>query len=234
MRDAILDFFFPQRCVTTQQEWLYLSKQAKKWLIAHPEMCPASHRFSRDFLTLPWYQKEFCLKWIHIWFYYDTALKKLILKLKYYHQKDVIDTLVDRLIISMQTNKTLRKDIQRWNICLTYVPSHRWRKYITKGYNQSELLANKISERLLIPCVSVAKKTKYTRSQTKLSRKQRLHNVSGSFQLHNQDSREPYKKIIIVDDIVTTWSTINTIARLIKTTYPQKVVWWLVIGRHNG
>jgi predicted amidophosphoribosyltransferase len=234
MLDEIIHFLFPRTCVATGQEGEYLSKDGRKELVPHPEICPASHRFSRDFRTLPWYQKDFALEWIHIGFYYGSYLKKLILKLKYYHQKDVIDTLVDRLLLSVQTNTTLWNTLNNWSCCLTYVPSHRWRKFFYKGYNQSELLAKNIGIRLLIPCVTIAKKNRYTTSQTRLSRAKRLKNLHGSFVLTNAQMRKHYETIVIIDDIVTTWSTINTLASMIKSQFPDKHVWWLVLGRHNA
>lgn len=233
MLDKILDFFFPRTCVATKQEWEYLSKEWRKELLPHPEICPASHRFSRDFKTLPGYQKECAVTGIHICFYYGSYLKKLILKLKYYHQKDVIDTLVDRIILSMQTNHSLRTASKSPWCCLTYVPSHRWRKYITKWYNQSELLAKSLSNKLGIPCLSFAIKTKYTQSQTRLTREERLANMSGSFQINNSKPLVWYHTVIIVDDIVTTGSTINEIALTIKKHNPQAHIWGLVVGRHN-
>jgi len=113
------------------------------------------------------------------------------------------------------------------------VPSHRWRKFFYKGYNQSELLAKNIADRLSIPCLPVVKKSRYTRSQTKLSRNQRLKNLRGSFVVTNECDRKSYQTIVIIDDIVTTGSTLNEIAAVIKKQYPQKVIWGWVAGRHN-
>jgi len=231
--EHIIEFIFPKTCVATKQEWEYLSKEGRKQLLPHPEMCPASHRFSRDFRTLPWYQIDFFLTGIHICFYYGTYLKKLILKLKYYHQKDVVDTLLDRMILSIQTNKSLWNAIQHKNACLTYVPSHWWRKYIQKWYNQSEILAQRLADKLMVPCVAIAKKTKYTSSQTKLSRKERLKNMQWCFTLLPPKDWENYDTIIIVDDIITTGSTINELAKIIKTYDSKKQLWGLVVGRHN-
>ena len=231
--DTIIDFLFPKTCVATKQEGEYLSKDGRKELVPHPELCPVSHRFSRDFRTLPWYQKEFSLQGIHIGFYYGSYLKKLILKLKYYHQKDVIDTLIDRLILSIQTNTTLRTALHSWSCCLSYVPSHWWRKFFYKWYNQSELLAKALAEKLMIPYIPTSKKSRYTKSQTKLSRKQRLSNLKDSFVLIDHDKRRNYETIVLVDDIVTTWSTLNHIAALIKQQFPSCTIWWLVVGRHN-
>lgn len=233
MFDFIIDFFFPKTCVATKQEWEYLSKDGRKELFPHPEICPASHRFSRDFKTLPGYQKEFPVAGIHICFYYGSYLKKLILKLKYYHQKDVVDTLIDRVILSMQTNHSLRTASKSSCCCITYVPSHRWRKYITKWYNQSELLAQSLSNKLGLPYVQLVKKVKHTKSQTTLTREERLVNMLDSFDITNIQSLAAYHTVIIIDDIVTTGSTINEIALTIKKHNPQAQIWGLVVGRHN-
>ncbi|MFA7717651.1 MAG: hypothetical protein WC875_02965 [Candidatus Absconditabacterales bacterium] len=54
-------------------------------------------------------EKENYLEGIIIPFAYTDEIKKLILKLKYYHKKDVIDFLVDRLILSLQLNQKINQ-----------------------------------------------------------------------------------------------------------------------------
>jgi competence protein ComFC len=81
--------------------------------------------------------------------------------------------------------------------------------------------------------VQLVKKTKHTISQTKLSRQQRLVNMTGSFGVNNTESISLYQTIIIVDDIVTTGATINEIALTIKKHNPQAHIRGLVVGRHN-
>ena|SRR3990167_5165843 len=132
MLHSLLNFLFPKSCVYTHQEGEYLSKEGRKKLVAHPPMCPASHHFSQYFSTLPAYRKDFMLDGVHICFQYTSYLKKLILRLKYYHQKDVVETLIERVFLSIQTNSYLRHRIHMTKTCITSVPSHRWRKYITK------------------------------------------------------------------------------------------------------
>jgi predicted amidophosphoribosyltransferase len=62
-------------------------------------------------------------------------------------------------------------------LIITYIPSHRYRKKFVKGYNQSQILAEKIHERLLIPIIEILQKPGKTRSQALLNRKQRLTNL---------------------------------------------------------
>lgn len=86
----------------------------------------------------------------------------------------------------------------------------------------------------MLPCVDIAKKIKYTQSQTKLSRKDRIKNMQWSFALLESKSRQKYTTIIIVDDITTTGATINEIAKIIDHHTPKKQLWGLVVWRHNS
>lgn len=114
---------------------------------------------------------------IHIAFVYSDYLKKLILKLKYDHRYDIAMFLAERLALSIQINHTLMDQIRRYPSYITHVPTHRRRKRFFRGYNQSELLAQALSTYLSIPHIDLYTKTRYTRSQTKLKRQQRLHNL---------------------------------------------------------
>lgn len=81
--------------------------------------------------------------------------------------------------------------------------------------------------------MQLTKKAKHTKSQTTLTRQERLVNMSGGFAVVNQELLLLYKNIIIIDDIVTTGSTLNEIAITIKKHNPQSHIWGLVVGRHN-
>jgi hypothetical protein len=59
-------------------------------------------------------QKNFFLEGIIIPFAYDATLKKLIMKLKYFHKKDIGRFLVERLDIALQANQSFQK---KFNNC---------------------------------------------------------------------------------------------------------------------
>lgn len=83
------------------------------------------------------------------------------------------------------------------------------------------MLAQSLSKKLGIPCIQLVKKTRHTQSQTALTREERLINVVGSFASNAGDRMDRYQHIIVVDDIVTTGSTINEIGYTIKKYNPQ-------------
>jgi len=142
-------------------------------------------------------------------------LKRLIIKLKYFHKKDIGEFLVDRLTIAIQANETFQQAFQKEfnhsqlsifnsQLVISFIPSHRYRHHFVKGYNQSQLLAKKLSEKLQVPMVALAKKCKHTKTQASLDRNGRLHNLKNAFILTNNLTLIGNETILIVDDITTT------------------------------
>lgn len=228
----IIDIFFPKISLWDQTQGEYLSKNDKKTLKSHPEMCPASHFHSTDFKTLPPYRKDFVCEWVHIGFIYTEYLKKLIIKLKYDHRYDIATFLAQRLRLSIQSNQTLMKHIKKYPTYITHVPSHRRRKRFFRWYNQSEMLARSLAKELDLMHTDIYHKKRHTSSQTKLKRAQRLKNLQWVFVL--KDKNIPINAcIIIVDDIITTGSTLNQLAKTAKKQLPKSHIWWAVLGRHH-
>lgn len=103
------------------------------------------------------------------------------------------------------------------------VPIH-WRKRWIRGFNQAELIALILSDKLDIPLFNGLTKSSYTPNQRSLSRKQRQRNLSGSFALKNIEIRG--KRIAIVDDVVTTSSTIRSLAETCLLAGASQVDVW--------
>jgi competence protein ComFC len=95
------------------------------------------------------------------------------------------------------------------------VPMHP-RKKRQRGYNQSELIARQLGEYFDKEVrTDVLIKTRYTRPQSRLKRKERMHNLEGAFSI-NPDISVEGKRILLVDDVLTTGTTINTCAKILK------------------
>lgn len=230
----ILDLLFPKFCIGCRETWEYLCSDCKKSLISHPDICPYCHRFSRNFETCIdcKCEKWNFLNWLIIWFSYKDLLKKLILALKFYHKRDIWDFLASRLELAILSNQYFHDKMDR--IIFSRVPSHRYRRYFVKWYNQSEVIAKILAEKIGVKCVDVMKKIKYTSSQTGLNREKRLKNLTNAFELKELGGLDNQSILIFVDDITTTGSTINELAKVIKTQLSNTEIWWLVVGRHMG
>jgi ComF family protein len=98
------------------------------------------------------------------------------------------------------------------------VPLHRIKRR-ERGYNQSEYICEGISEVTNIPVnSSLLVRRKYTHSQTQLNIDERRQNVGDAFMI--EEKYLPVvkdKTFILVDDVITTGSTINACARELQT-----------------
>ncbi|MFC1887475.1 ComF family protein [Candidatus Cloacimonadota bacterium] len=105
---------------------------------------------------------------------------------------------------------------------VTPVPIHRVRRR-SRGYNQAELLSGRIAEILDVTHLpELLKRKRYTATQTKLNREDRNKNVASAFYL-NQKTDLTDKTILLVDDVFTTGSTVNSISKLLKENSCGKI-----------
>ncbi len=149
-------------------------------------------------------------------FAYTGQLRHSIYRMKAENRRDYLDFYADAMV------RALKPYLGRWKPeCIVAIPMH-WQKKWKRGYNQSELLAKKIAERTGIllerSWVYCCKKTK---EQKKLGRKERENNLSGCFAFRQPEKR--FRRVLIVDDIYTTGSTMDELAALLKEQGTQEI-----------
>lgn len=76
-----------------------------------------------------------------------------------------------------------------------------------RGYNQSEIMARQIADRLFIPCREILIKTKDTPKQHHLASESRRKNLADAIALKDGTDIK-HKTVLIIDDIKTTGSTL--------------------------
>ncbi len=94
------------------------------------------------------------------------------------------------------------------------VPLHPRRKR-EREFNQAEALAFLLAKRTGTPVHNCLNRTRYTTTQTHFDRTQRIENLRNAFAMrHNTDVRD--KHLVLVDDVLTTGSTLDECARVLK------------------
>ena len=107
--------------------------------------------------------------------------------------------------------------------CIVFVPMTDKRKK-ERGYNQSEELAKALAKLIEVPIEgNVLVKTKDTESQVGLERRERLKNVRGSISVKNR-ALIADKRVMIIDDVMTTGATLEVIAEKLKEAGASEVV----------
>lgn len=145
-------------------------------------------------------------------FHYDGVLKELVHDFKYKKATSLAVEFAD-LTVDFIKEYGVGKDT---DIILS-IPMHP-RRLFKREVNTSDILAKNIAKRLgLKYSARVLKKIKNTVPQSKLPRSERINNIKYSFSLHkNKKTEIKNKNILLVDDLLTTGSTVNECARLLK------------------
>lgn len=152
------------------------------------------------------------IKYAFAFCYYTKALKiqKIIHLLKYKNKPEIGEEM-GRIYAQYLIEKDFIKEIDY----IIPVPLHSKKKR-KRGYNQSETFANGLSEITKIPVENeILIRNIYTETQTKKSRLKRWENVKEIFELSNPEKIKN-KHILIVDDVITTGSTIEACVNEIK------------------
>jgi ComF family protein len=94
------------------------------------------------------------------------------------------------------------------------VPLHSTRQR-ERGFNQAEELAKLLSRHCGVPVASALKRTRYTTTQTRLAREERMENLRGAFRVRHTAAVQS-RHLLLVDDVFTTGSTVDECARVLR------------------
>jgi ComF family protein len=144
---------------------------------------------------------------------YEGALRRLIHLFKYEKVQTLAGPLSDLLAAAMPRD-------QRFD-AIAPAPLH-WRRRWLRGFNQAELLARRLSKRTGIPMLRALRRVESTRTQAGLSNTARRGNVARAFRARRGAAIEG-KRILLVDDVMTTGSTAAACALALKRAGAERV-----------
>lgn len=214
--NQLFDFFFPKICISCQiklasnEQYICSSclksiKKTNRNILDSEFNRKFNHeKIISDFYSLFIFEKE-------------KVLQQIIHDLKYNGNFRV------GIFLGELVGKEFREEILNWQPDLIIpVPLFHLKK-AERGYNQSFYLAKGISSICKIPIsTSILKRIRYTISQTELNLEERKANVKGAFDLKRSNNIE-LKKIILIDDVITTGATISECGKVLLSNGASKV-----------
>jgi len=154
---------------------------------------------------------------------YDDVIKKAIHLYKYKSALWIEPILAEMLIESIKTDSDWSE-----RDAIIPVPLH-FVKRNERGFNQSERLSTRISKATGIPLnTKLLKRVKYTETQTTLDRSRRSENVKNAFDVKDKSGWLKGKKLILIDDVLTTGATVNECERVLRKAGAIDVAVWTV------
>lgn len=149
-----------------------------------------------------------------VW-YYEGDVRRSLLRYKFHHSS----------FLAPKYAQLLTSQIQKQDVsfdCITWVPVSRLRK-MTRGYDQSQLLAESVAKELGMEAVPLLVKIRNTRKQSTIrTHEARNANVLGAYRPINPEQIRG-KSILLIDDILTTGSTAGECAKTLLTAGAKQI-----------
>lgn len=198
------DLLFPPKCVlcgnVLEKEELDLCKDCRMDAPEYP-----NRKSKRQFLD------SFAAVW-----YYEGNVRKSLLRYKFHNARSFAAP-YGRLLAM----KLLELYPEGFDV-LTWVPVSRLRK-LRRGYDQVELLAKAVGKELGITPVPLLKKVRHNRPQSGITgAEKRRANVLGAYRETDREAIAG-RRILLLDDILTTGATAGECARVLKTAGAKEV-----------
>ncbi len=212
---ALLDFFLPRTCVhcgvQLNEKEKFLCTDCLTQLRPTDEETLA-FEFKRKFLHEKFVDDFFSA----FFFVKDSPVQSLIHSLKYNN----------RFGAGIYLGKLLyergREKINGWEAdFILPIPLHPLKR-AGRGYNQSNYLAKGVARAGKFKIKHPLVRSRFTSSQTTLNKEERRENVAGAFSL-KRFGDVAGKTVIIIDDVITTGSTVSEAAKVLKANGARKV-----------
>lgn len=200
----IWGWLFPDKCVlcghVLEREETDLCRSCR----VHAPQCPMSK------IKYPYIDR-----WIALW-YYEADVRQSLLRYKFHNRRSYAAAYGRLLGMKLMEEDDLAFDVLTW----IPVSKKRLRK---RGYDQVALLAEKLGAELQVLPVATLKKIRHNRKQSQIAGiAQRRANVLGAYEVPDP-TLVAGKRILLLDDIITTGATASECARVLLTAGATEV-----------
>lgn len=195
----------PDFCTTTCKEGFYFIREPYCHRCGNPfwgvveglRECPTCHALKPVFTEG---RSLFLLR---------AAGRELVHEYKYHRQR-----YLERDIRALLLAEPALVDFARASV-LVPVPLHRSRLH-WRGFNQAASIAEMLGELSETPVQHLLERRKATQIQSRLSRAERARNMQGAFAMAKEQTLDPQRRYVLVDDVFTTGSTLNACAKTLQ------------------
>lgn len=178
-------------------------------------------------------RRNFTFKRNFLVFLYEDEVREMIIKLKYKSRRDIAQYFAE------EAYKKYGRELNALKLsAVVSVPVHKSRLK-KRGYNQAAAIASGLADRLDLPSYpDVLIRTKHTTAQKQLGFLERMSNLADAFDIDESELARAREKteldrVLLVDDILTTGSTLECAARVLKK-YGVKEVYCLTACGTRG
>lgn len=204
MIKRLLNLLFPPKCVLCRR---LLEPQ-------ETDLCHNCRKTAPEF-KFPKKNISFVAGWTAVW-YYKEQVRHSLHRFKFYNARSNAQA-YGRLLAM----RLLQEDRADFDI-LTWVPLSPLRRF-QRGYDQGQLLAQAVGKALNRPVTSTLRKWRHTPPQSNIKDSSaRRANVLGAYRVVSPELIRG-KRILLLDDIITTGATVSECARVLLTAGAKEI-----------
>ncbi len=242
---GLLDLVFPKRCVGCRKSGEYICPNCFS-LISFDvkEKCLGCGFRSIDGFTHTGCRGKYIIDGAFSVVKYEKTIQKLIYQFKYEPYLTDLQKVISELFYEGLIQKELFMQILQSNPILIPIPLSK-RKFRKRGYNHAEILAKNLAKKLSLETINYLVRIKETKPQFGLGREDRKKNMNNAFGInpnviarnemtrqskkvedrhgHLQRPRDDDRMGILVDDVLTTGSTLLEAANVLKRNGFEKI-----------
>ncbi len=212
IKEWFLDLLFPKSCLGCNQEGSSFCKACQEKIKI---IWPENERYV-----------EGIGKIISMGLYRDKIWQNLIQDFKYGYLEELEQAIEN---IFQQFIKKYPDSLADSYDLIVPVPLYK-RRFLERSFNQAEVFSKIISKHTSWPLDTSLIRTQNTLPQAQLSDDERLENVKGAFQAKESNNFKN-KKILLVDDVLTTGSTLREAAKALRASGAEKISAWVMARR---
>lgn len=211
----LIDLLFPPKCVLCKK---MLCKTQTHFCHQCLSDCEEVGKLKR---SLP-----FVAQWTGIW-YYKENVRGSIHRYKFANARHYAAAYAQKLALRLQQEEMTDFDL------LTWIPVSAERKR-QRGYDQGELLARALAQELGCQCVPVLQKIRHTPPQSGIrDAAKRRANIQGAYRIPDRE-RIRGKRILLLDDVLTTGATATECAKVLMIGGAQDVTFAAIAVADNN
>lgn len=203
MFKRLLTLLFPPKCILCKELLQQETDLCHRCRVDTPMAVKSKIKFS------------FVARWTAVWYYKDNVRGSL-LRFKFSNKRSYAQAYGRFMAMKLQTEEMDDFDV------LTWVPVGFFRR-LKRGYDQDALIAKAAAAELGLSAVQTLKKIKNTPPQSGIpDAAKRRANVLNAYRVTDPDAIRG-KRILLIDDIITTGATVSECARVLLTAGAKEV-----------
>ena len=229
-RRNFFEIIFPKKCVGCGKEGMLICGNCRAGIRLNSKFsCPICGEASLAGRVCDGCRGKTSLSGLlYVSFYGNPVFRQAIYAWKYSFVSDVGEVLGNLFLLYAENYASIFNNLG--NPLIQAVPLHR-KRFLWRGFNQAEVLADKLAATRRLARINVLLRKKKTVPQSEVGNRERFGNVASAFALApGAEKQIAGRPVILTDDIYTSGATMEECAKLLKSA-GAKEVWGFVLAK---